>query len=249
MSQRLTMRKPKNNYLPLSRSKQLGFRRNIKAWSHKATAPTDVTLNDATLAGQKGMIGLRTYSKLNAGNAYMTIKCLLVALTLILFSHITLATNDTHGEQAQRSAVNETLDALHQFASAAKGQEYFSLFADTAIYIGTDANETWSLAEFKAYVDPYFKQGKGWTYTLTKRHIYFAKNKQTAWFDELLHNKKYGVSRGTGVLIYDTGRWKIAQYHLTFPIPNALAAEITEKIKGAEDAGKKKWDLEDDVCA
>jgi hypothetical protein len=36
------------------------------------------------------------------------------------------------------------------------------------------------------------------------------------------------------VLVLEAGEWKIAQYALTFPIPNELAQGITTQIKGFE---------------
>jgi hypothetical protein len=51
-----------------------------------------------------------------------------------------------------------------------------------------------------------------------------------AWFDELLDNKKLGETRGTGVLVKQNGEWKVSQYHLTIPIPNALASSVAELI-------------------
>ena len=53
-------------------------------------------------------------------------------------------------------------------------------------------------------------------------------------FDELLNSPSYGVSRGTGTLIKTNGEWKIAQYHLSFPIPNGIAKKITAEIKKAQ---------------
>ena len=47
----------------------------------------------------------------------------------------------------------------------------------------------------------------------------------------MLWNDTYGVCRGTGVLVLTEEGWRIAQYHLTFPIPNELSAEITARIK------------------
>ena len=52
-----------------------------------------------------------------------------------------------------------------------------------------------------------------------------------AWFDEALHNEKYGECRGTGVLRRHEGRWKIVQYNLTFPVPNAIAGDVVEMIR------------------
>ena len=47
----------------------------------------------------------------------------------------------------------------------------------------------------------------------------------------MLWNDRYGVCRGTGVLLATEKGWRIAQYHLTFPIPNDLAKEFTAHIQ------------------
>ena len=46
----------------------------------------------------------------------------------------------------------------------------------------------------------------------------------------------YGTSRGTGVLVKRPDGWKVAQYALTFPIPNDLAGEMTARIRAHEAA-------------
>ena len=51
---------------------------------------------------------------------------------------------------------------------------------------------------FQAFVEPYFERGTGWTYVATRRHVRLAPDATVAWFDELLHNEKYGACRGTG---------------------------------------------------
>jgi hypothetical protein len=132
-------------------------------------------------------------------------------------------------------AVNDRLDRLHAGASNADSNAYFDCFAKDAVFLGTDATERWTLDQFKAYCKPYFDQGKGWTYTPHDRHISFdaATNPHIAWFDELLGNDKYGTCRGSGVLVLETAPgtsatlWKIAQYNLSFTIPNAKAAQVT----------------------
>ena len=129
-----------------------------------------------------------------------------------------------------KQPVENVLDQLHNAASKADSKLYFSLFAKDSVYIGTDAKETWTIKEFKEFAEPYFSKGKGWTYTANNRHIYFSKNGDVAWFDELLWNEKYGECRGTGVLVLEGKQWKIAQYHLTIPIPNELAGEVVQKI-------------------
>ena len=127
--------------------------------------------------------------------------------------------------------IDSTLDAFHEAASKADGKTYFGLFAPEGIVIGTDASERWTVEEFKKYAEPHFKKGKGWTYTKRTRHIDFSPAGDVAWFDEILDSAAYGTSRGSGVLRRIDGLWKIAQYHLTFPIPNELADKFTKEIK------------------
>jgi len=130
--------------------------------------------------------------------------------------------------------IDAVLTSFHAAAADADGKTYFSLLADDAIYIGTDASERWTVDEFRAFAEPYFSTGRGWTYTATERHIAVAPGDSVAWFDEILVSETYGVCRGTGVLVKEDGVWRIAQYHLTFPIPNDLAREFTTRIKEHE---------------
>ncbi len=138
------------------------------------------------------------------------------------------------------TAINSTLDHLHAAASKADGKAYFKLFTDNAMYIGTDADERWTIAEFRAFAEPYFAKGTGWTYKPRSRQIVVADIPChcVAWFDELLDSEKYGTSRGTGVLMLKNGSWKISQYALTFPMPNDLSKGMTDEIKKFE--AKKK---------
>lgn len=138
------------------------------------------------------------------------------------------------------SEINSTLDQLHAAASKADGKKYFRLFTDDAMYIGTDAAERWTIKEFRAFAEPYFAKGTGWTYKPRSRHVTIADIPChcVAWFDELLDSESYGTSRGTGVLVLKNGSWKISQYALTFPIPNDLAKGMTKEIRAFE--AKKK---------
>jgi hypothetical protein len=128
-------------------------------------------------------------------------------------------------ESAARAGVAGTLDALHDAASKAQGDRYFALFSPSAVFLGTDASERWTLDEFKAYARPLFAQGKGWTYTPVQRHIAVSPD-GWAWFDELLDNAKYGRCRGSG-------QWLIVQYDLSVPIPNDLLPHVAEEIRDA----------------
>ena len=136
-------------------------------------------------------------------------------------------------ETAARADVARTLDALHDAASKAEGDRYFALFAPSAVFLGTDSSERWTLDQFKAYARPLFAQGKGWTYTPVERHIAVSPD-GWAWFDELLDNAKYGRCRGSGLLRYfDNGQWLIMQYDLSVPIPNELLPHVAGEIRDA----------------
>ena len=155
---------------------------------------------------------------------------------LIVASPASLAAQDSEPVKA----INFTLDQLHDAASKADGKRYFRLFTDDAVYIGTDAAERWTIKEFRAFAEPYFAKGTGWTYKPRSRHVTVADIPChcIAWFDELLDSESYGTSRGTGVLVLKNDSWKISQYALTFPIPNDLAKGMTNEIKAFE--AKKK---------
>jgi ketosteroid isomerase-like protein len=130
------------------------------------------------------------------------------------------------------ASVDVVLDELHAYAAAADGDAYFDLFTKEAVFLGTDATERWTLPEFRAYAEPYFARGQGWTYLVRAREIFVDSSGDTAWFDERLDNEKYGEVRGTGVLVRRGAGWKIAQYNLAFPVPNELAPDLVERIRG-----------------
>ena len=127
--------------------------------------------------------------------------------------------------------VGRVLDDFHKAASQADGARYFGHFTKDAIFLGTDITERWTLPEFQAYAAPHFSRGKGWTYTPVTRHVYLSADGQTAWFDETLKNEKYGMTRGSGVLLLQDGDWKVAQYHLTLPVPNDLMDDVVKMIQ------------------
>ena len=149
--------------------------------------------------------------------------------------------SDSHVNRIDNVA--SVLDSLHVFASQADSKKYFNLFTEDAIFIGTDVGEYWSLKEFKSYANPGFSKGKGWTYIPRNREIKFSNSGKVAWFHEVLDNKSYGTTRGTGVLVYsENNDWLISQYHLTIPIPNDIAVELTDKIKTYEAEATKDSD-------
>ncbi len=154
-------------------------------------------------------------------------RAIVTGLVLCLCSVVAAAGDEMGAE----GAIDHVLKTLHQAASDADGDVYFSLFSEGAIFMGTDATERWSVDQFKAFAEPYFSEGRGWTYSMTERHIYVAADGQTAWFDEMLWNDTYGTCRGSGVLIPVDGEWKFVQYNLSIPMPNDLTRDFTAKIK------------------
>ena len=130
-----------------------------------------------------------------------------------------------------RDSVSRVLDDFHDAASHADYPRYFSHFAREAVFIGTDATERWTVQEFRVYARRRFDAGDGWTYVPRVRHVYVSASGNTAWFDEILDNDHYGTTRSTGVLVREDGAWKIAQYHLTIPIPNDLADTVVAMIR------------------
>ena len=129
-----------------------------------------------------------------------------------------------------------TLDALHAAAAAADEARYFAHFAPDGVFLGTDASERWTVAEFRAYAHPHFAAGRGWTYRATARHVDLAADGSWAWFDELLQNAKLGTCRGSGALRREGGAWRVVQYDLSIPIPNPLAEDVAAQIRRHADA-------------
>lgn len=153
-------------------------------------------------------------------------------LSLMTFAVVASARNE-EGPNVS-IATSGVLDQLHDAASKADGERYFSLFAPDAVFLGTDSTERWPIEEFKTYAMKRFATGTGWTYTLKPGTRYITVDGNIAWFDELLENAKYGTCRGSGVLRKvdgPAGGWKIAQYNLTLTVPNDVAAEVVKLIR------------------
>ena len=154
--------------------------------------------------------------------------CAILCVTVLAVTAVAVEPRDSE------AAIDEVLTSFHVAASEASGDLYFSLFAEGAVFMGTDATERWSVDQFEAFAEPYFSQGRGWTYTKTERHISVSADGTTAWFDEILWNEAYGTCRGTGVLSLTDNGWRIAQYNLSIPIPNDLTRDFAIRIKEFE---------------
>lgn len=154
-------------------------------------------------------------------------------------SAATLVANDAKATYGKTIAeVAGVLDEFHDAATRSDEEAYFALIAPGGVFLGTDATERWEKEAFRAFAHPHFSQGKGWTFVPRARHIGLADAGRIAWFDELLDSATYGECRGTGVLEKVFGHWRILQYHLTIPVPNALAKEVVARIREAAAATK-----------
>src|SRR5271157_2940757 len=136
--------------------------------------------------------------------------------------------------QSPAEKVGAVLDDWHQAAAAADESRYFSHFAANGVFMGTDGTERWTVDEFRVWAKPHFDRKKAWSFQPHDRHIDFSSDESVAWFDEALDTPNLGPARGSGVLVRQRGTWKIAQYNLSIPIPNALAGQVVKLVAGSK---------------
>jgi len=121
--------------------------------------------------------------------------------------------------QTPQQQVAAVLDDWHQGSIRCDEARYFGYFAQNGVFMGTDATEHWTVAQFREWAKPQFKRKSAWSFKPRDRHIEFSADRSTAWFDEMLDTPNLGLCRGSGVLVLTGGKWKIAQYNLSVPIP------------------------------
>ena len=152
----------------------------------------------------------------------MRIGCLYVAI-FSLFNLCNAQSFDT-------LAIHNTLDTWHKAATEADEDTYFGSMTDKSIFMGTDASERWTLAEFKAFAMPHFQKESAWAFTAKDRFVYFTEDGKTAWFDELL-DTWMGACRGSGVLQLTKSGWKIMHYNLAILVPNDVVKGYLDLLK------------------
>lgn len=160
---------------------------------------------------------------------------IVVIFILLLNSNSFFAQKKGFYENVQKKNINTLLDNFNTFAANAEYDNYFNCFAEESNFIGTDATEIWNKQEFKAWAKPYFDKKTTWNFKSLKRNIYFSKDGNYAWFDEVL-DTQMKICRGSGVLEKVKGQWKIRQYVLSATIPNEVIDEVTKIKTPIEDA-------------
>ena len=128
-------------------------------------------------------------------------------------------------------SVAAVLDDWHLAAAQADETRYFSHLAEGAVFLGTDGTERWTKAAFQTWAHPFFARGSAWHFHATRRAISLSRDGRTAWFDEDLATPNLGPCRGSGVLTLEQEHWRIRQYNLSVPIPNALMDEVKTQIE------------------
>ena len=152
----------------------------------------------------------------------------LIAALVVLMPIVTLA------DSAQEVA--KTLDAFHLAASEADLDSYLNRVTEDVVFLGTDGNERWQGDAFRDFVKKNFNAGRGWVYRPVERKIQIGAGGSTAWFDESLENTSLGRCRGSGVLVKTRDGWRIAQYNLSVPVPNAMVEQVVADIAAMESA-------------
>lgn len=125
----------------------------------------------------------------------------------------------------ERAAIDEVLDGWHAAAASSDLDGYFGRMTPDAIFLGTDATERWTVAQFREYARAPFSEGRGWVMRGARRDV--TVRGDVAWFDEDLETVNLGPARGSGVLVRDeAGTWRIAHYNLTITVPNERFDEV-----------------------
>lgn len=137
-------------------------------------------------------------------------------------------------QQVNKQTITSILDNWHKAAAEANFENYFNAMADESFFIGTDATENWNKKDFQAYAKPHFDKGKAWSFKTIERNIYFSDDRKTVWFDELL-DTQMKICRGSGVLVFEKGHWKIKQYVLSMTVPNEKSSAVIQLKTAIED--------------
>ena len=133
--------------------------------------------------------------------------------------------------ETAEAAVAAVLDDWHDAAAHGDFARYFGHYDPAGTFLGTDAGEIWDVAAFQDYAREPFADGVGWVLVPTRRSIRVAPSGDVAWFEENLASEGRGPSRGSGVRVWQEGRWRIAQYNLALTVPNGRLPEVRALLR------------------
>lgn len=153
----------------------------------------------------------------------------------LMIAALVLTVSCTTGRVVSNESVGDVLDRWHHAAAVADEETYFGLMTANAVFLGTDGTERWTREELRDWSARYFDRDSAWVYEPLERHVIISEDGDTAWFDESLRSLSYGSCRGSGVMVLQSGEWRIAQYHLVIPIPNDLADGIVATIRAGSE--------------
>ena len=154
-------------------------------------------------------------------------KKIIPAVLLCLGLSLTAAPGSAQPQSdSLKARLNHVVDQWHRDAAEGNHEAYLRTMTNDGTYLGTDATEHWTTAEFSAFCKPYFDRKRTWNFKPVSRNIYTSDDGLTAWFDELL-DTQMGLCRGSGVLVRKDGQWRIAQYVLSPTIPNEIMKKVT----------------------
>lgn len=161
----------------------------------------------------------------------------LLIIVLLVSSCTTDKTNKTPltSPADKKKMITALLDSMNAAAATADFKQYFSFYADSSVFMGTDATEYWDKDAFMKWAKPYFDKKTTWDFTALQRNIYFGKEDDIAWFDELL-DTQMKICRGSGVVVKENNQWKIKQYILSMTIPNQNLDEVLKAKSAIEDS-------------
>lgn len=146
----------------------------------------------------------------------------MIARVTILLAIFSSSLCPAQSEQTALAAINRVIDDFHDAAANGDEARYLGHLSDDAVFMGTDETERWPKhPDFAGHVEARFENGRGWDYESIDRNVRVSDGGTFAWFDEVVYSESNGRFRGTGVLVNESGRWKIAHYAMSFLIDNA----------------------------
>ncbi len=125
--------------------------------------------------------------------------------------------------------IEKLLDSWHEDVAELREQAYFDKMTEDFVFAGTDPSEVWDKETFRKFCHPYFIKGKTWKFVPVSRNVHLEKNGSYAWFDELL-DTWMGVCRGSGVVVYTHGEWKLRHYVLSLTVPNDKMKDVMKTL-------------------